>query len=332
MTVNQRGQSWQASVSFKGTRLRKDFASKQEALRWEAETLDALKSGRYRQPETIRRVTLKDHLDWVYKARWMGSKGEGTAMINARHVVEALGPDRDVSTLHKDDFVALKEAFRARGNSDATINRKLAAFSVLMREANERGLLQRTFKVGMTRERQHRIRVITPEEEQDMLTWCRATVNPLLHDYIAVSLDTGFRQGEVLRIEKQGCNQGKQLWTYNTKAGNNRRVPLTDRAWLALTDRAEKLVDPKAKIFDIDPDRLRDRWKQMASDVGLANDDQFVPHVLRHTFCNRLLERSVDIVTVKELAVHANLSTTQRYVYTAPERMTRAITVLEQCA
>ena len=82
-------------------------------------------------------------------------------------------------------------------------------------------------------------------------------------------------------------------------------------------------------LFNVDSNRLRDRWQRMASALGLANDEQFVPLAMRHTFCSRLIEAGADIMVVKELAGHAHITTTQRYIHTTPEWLDRAIKKLE---
>lgn len=190
--------------------------------------------------------------------------------------------------------------------------------------AEERVLEQRVFKVGIRREREHRIRVISYEEEAAMLDWCDRMGDPLLKAYIIVSLDTGFRQGEVLRIEPRDIVEGATLWAYDTKGGGNRSITLTNRAIRELSALAEgKPRD--AKLFPLNADRLRDRWRQMASDMELANDKGFIPHAMRHTFCTRLLALGVDIITVKNLAGHASVTTTQRYAHSAPEWAEQAI-------
>ncbi|MBZ5882512.1 tyrosine-type recombinase/integrase, partial [Escherichia coli] len=111
---------------------------------------------------------------------------------------------------------------------------------------------------------------------------------------------------------------------YDTKAVNNRDVPLTARAKEVLHRRAKPLNDPDAKLFKEKPAWYRDHWKQMQSDLSMTDDRNYVPHVLRHTFVTNMLEHT-DIRTVQELAGHKRIETTQRYAHTSAERKRLAI-------
>lgn len=324
MPVNQRGQSWQAAVSYKGKRMRKDFPTKEEALAWEASTLADLRSGRVEARPAVKVPTLREHLDRVHTLRWRGSKGEQTAMINATHVIEVLGPNRLVNTLSKEDVLTIKQTFTARGISDATINRKLAAFSVLVKEAVEFGYLAQPFKAGITKERQGRVRYLTTTEEAFLISWAKQMHEPEFLAYLIVSIDTGFRQGEVLKITKEDVGKAN-LWTYDTKNGKSREVPLTKRAREQLQILADKCRGPRDKVFTLKPAAIRERWRKAQTKLDLIDDEDFVPHIMRHTFVTRLLESGVDIKTVQELAGHENITTTQRYAHSSPERKKLAI-------
>lgn len=48
------------------------------------------------------------------------------------------------------------------------------------------------------------------------------------------------------------------------------------------------------------------------------------PHQFRHSFCTDLLNRGVDLMSIKELARHKNLATTQRYLSISRERLKAA--------
>ena len=54
-----------------------------------------------------------------------------------------------------------------------------------------------------------------------------------------------------------------------------------------------------------------------------------VMHALRHTFCSRLVQRGVPILTVKELAGHKTMDITLRYAHLAPHNLVNAIAALE---
>jgi len=52
-------------------------------------------------------------------------------------------------------------------------------------------------------------------------------------------------------------------------------------------------------------------------------------HDLRHDFCSKLVQAGVDLYTVKELAGHKNITTTQRYAHLSAERLKEAVSVLD---
>ena len=63
-------------------------------------------------------------------------------------------------------------------------------------------------------------------------------------------------------------------------------------------------------------------WKiirRRAAEAGISA--RITPHTLRHSFATHLLEQGVNIVTLKELLGHADISTTQIYTHVIEERL-----------
>ena len=52
-------------------------------------------------------------------------------------------------------------------------------------------------------------------------------------------------------------------------------------------------------------------------------------HILRHTFCSHLAMRGAPARAIQELAGHADLTMTQRYMHLSPAALDAAIRLLE---
>jgi hypothetical protein len=53
-------------------------------------------------------------------------------------------------------------------------------------------------------------------------------------------------------------------------------------------------------------------------------------HILRHSFCSRLSMRGAPAKAIQELAGHADLTMTQRYMHLSPAALDAAISLLER--
>ena len=79
-------------------------------------------------------------------------------------------------------------------------------------------------------------------------------------------------------------------------------------------------------------DQPRHVWDTAKALMGLALDDQFVPHMLRHTGASRLVQRGVQLQVVKEWWGHTSIATTLRYAHLAPQQLAQARDVLQDRA
>ena len=335
MPVNPRGSAWQATVHHQGERHRRDFETKAEAMAWEGATKASLLRGEV--PADLRQTgsdgapaTLQALLDMTYARYWRGRPSGDTALVNGGLVVKMLGSTLAPSKVDERKIDSLILTFQAAGNANGTINRKLAALSKMLTFAVERGYIQRKPKIERLREAEGRLRWVADEEETRLLSFFAHIGAEDMREFCIVCLDTGMRTGEALAFAaSQVQGQSILLYARQTKSAKARTVPLTKRAAEIVARRAE--THRKGPVFHpLTQSAVNHYWNRARHHLGLEDDAEFVPHLMRHTFCSRLAQRGANAVVIKELAGHSSLQVTQRYMKLAPANLSNAIALLEQ--
>lgn len=334
MSIQQRGGSWQATVTSDGQRWRRQFQDEAAAKVWEAEARLALLRGE--QPDLGRRATdeigkprtMQALRDYVHKRHWAGQKAEEKTLINADAVVKLLGPNRDPRMVDTFAIDGLIVKLRDKGNSNATINRKLAALSRMLNVAQSIGAIDRAPRIERFKETERRRFRFTDKIWAEATGIMKYLGDEDMADFITVSLDTGLRVGESLRILWREA--APAITVFETKSGKNRVIPQTERVKAVLGSRMARLDPLPERVFHgLTPRHIAWRWSQLRESLGLRDEPSFVPHILRHEFCSRLADAGVNASSIQRLAGHSTLTMTQRYINMAPAALEAAIKQME---
>jgi integrase len=171
-------------------------------------------------------------------------------------------------------------------------------------------------------------RILTEAEEDILLEACSDTLRPI----IVVALNTGMRRAEILNLKWNQIDfEDRKIRVEKTKSGKVRFVPVNNNLFYVLKSlRAESgqspfvFLSPKTGKPYLD---MKTGFKGACKRAGIS-DLRF--HDLRHTFASRLVEKNVDIETVKELLGHHSITITQRYTHSSDDRKKAAVELLNR--
>lgn len=215
-------------------------------------------------------------------------------------------------------------SLRERNNSNATINRKMAALSKLLRKAYKMGDIFSLPEFIRQKERAGRIRFLELEEEARLFAAIKARCENSYR--LAVFLvDTGCRLGEAIGLTWNDLHDPRVTF-WLTKSNRSRTVPLTKRARKTCKIPVERHKGPFSMLTQVE---FRAVWNDAKYEVGLGTDTQVVPHILRHTCASRLVRGGIDIRRVQMWLGHQTLQMTMRYAHLATNDLDSCVKVLE---
>jgi integrase len=156
-----------------------------------------------------------------------------------------------------------------------------------------------------------RTRFILPTEIQRLLSNCADHLKPI----VRVALHTGMRKGELLTLKWDQVNLEQGIISLlDTKNHERREVPTNETVKATL-----KGIERKGDyVFSNEAGgsfvNLRHSFDTAVRKSGITD---FRFHDLRHTFASNLVMEGIDIMTVKELMGHKDLTKTLRYAHLA---------------
>ena len=252
------------------------------------------------------------------------------------HLIPGLGRKR-LDEIKSEDIQRLKR--RLETKAAKTVNNVLTVLNTILKVAVEWEILDQmpcTIRL---------LSVSAPEMEfhdfhqYKALVEAAGSIDNRAKLAVLLGGDAGLRRGEILALEWTDIDfQCTRLtvrrsdWLGHVTAlknGRVRRVPLTKRLAAALNSHRH-LSSPRV-LCEADGKPLTQGVVQnlVRRAARLANLRNGGIHILRHTFCSHLAMKGAPARAIQELAGHANLAMTQRYIHLSPKAVEDAIRLLE---
>jgi len=326
---------WWMSYSFRGRQVRKSTGTTNKKV---ADTIlskvkTQIAEGAYLENSQGKSKTLSEMFS-RYLEEVTPNKNPVTQVDEkrfARCFLEFVG-DRKLMEVSS-DWVARYVAHRRKTVVPSTVNRELAFLSSSFNQAMKVwGWCQSNPVSRIKREKEHkRVKYFPDNEFAEIFNRLVDWVRPI----VLLGKNTGLRLSNLVNLQWSEVFLKKQLIVLDAKKMKNSYslgLPLNQQAFEVLKNQNRHRELHTPYVFFNRDGKPYTKWgvyrafKRVCIEVGYP-DYRF--HDLRHDFCSKLVQAGVDLYTVKELAGHKDITTTQRYAHLNPERLKQAVSVLD---
>ncbi|MAE71168.1 MAG: site-specific integrase [Gemmatimonadetes bacterium] len=315
-------------------------SSRSAALRWgQARERELLMNGLVkprRVPPTLAEFAPRFVEGWARANRHKPSGVAAKETILRVHLVPFLG-SRRLDEITDEHVQRLKSHLAKKARS--TSNNILSVLSKMLKVAVEWGEIERMpcsihlLPIARSEAEFHDF------EEYEWLVGASREVSAEAHLIVLLGGEAGLRCGEMMALEwtdvdfrRDRLKVERSEWKGHVtapKGGRPRFVPMTAR--LGSTLRTHRHLRSPRVLCRSDDQPLTQKIVRnlVLRAARLANLANRSVHVLRHTYCSHLAMAGVPARSIQELAGHADLSTTQRYMHLSPRAVDDAVRMLE---
>jgi integrase len=313
-----------------------------DARLWAQHTEISIRDGRYKTTSEAQKHTLSDLVQRYIRdvlPRKPKIRAEYAPQLKwwANQIGDVLLSDLSSSLISEQrDLLCERITNRKSKISNARVNRYMATLSTAITiavkewEWMENNPLR---KLSKLKEPRGRVRYLTDDERELLLTACKESHNPNLYLTVILAMSTGGRQSEIWGLSWKCVDLKNGFITFEeTKNDEPRSVPLTGHALELMLERSKV---PRIDTDLVFPSRVNHqkhfdfrRPFQMALKASQIKDFRW--HDLRHCAASYLVMAGVDMRTVAEILGHKTIQMTQRYAHLSPEHLKDAVSKMNR--
>jgi integrase/recombinase XerD len=240
-------------------------------------------------------------------------------------------PDTDVQ---EEDIILYLSKLKERRFQISSVKRKLSALKQFFKFLYQEDLIANDPMKFIHQPKQGRVlpKII---DEETVVKLQNATSFLKYEEKIRADLilyllyGSGLRVSELIAIRRNALVDSKFVRIYG-KGGKERVVPLSRRVSILMEE--WKSISPEsAWVFpSVNPSKHITRQrvfqilKQIAAISGV-DATKISPHVLRHAFATHILDNGADLLSVKKMLGHKDISTTEIYTHVTRKKLREVI-------
>ena len=317
--IRKRGNSWTAQVRIAGWRsFTKTFKKKTDAIAWSAHLENKLRNAPVPAFVADTKVTLGDLVIRYAEEIAPSHKSSLPETYRLRAISRSWIGVLDIRYLNKQQFVQYQKD-RLEKVSVASVHAELSLIRRVLDTAIKHwgyDIVENVIKtMKYSKGSVSRTRRLEANEKNRILASAKSQRNNYICSVIEFAIETGMRRSEILKLKWHDINLETGFASlYDTKNGEDRKVPLTKRCIEVLN----QLSRNHEYVFPISATCLNQAWRRAVKKAEIK-DLRF--HDLRHEAVSRFFEMGMSVPEVALISGHKDLTQLFRYTHLNPENV-----------
>ena len=314
-SLRKRNNRWEVRVRRTGQPTQtKTFTLKSDAQQWAREAEIALEKGELFHKPKISPLTLNDAVKRYLEEVAIHHKGIASERYRLGAMANRLGKSKPITTITSKDIASYKVE-RQKEVASASVRRELNLLSSLFETAkNEWGIIAINNPVTAIKRPSDSVvrdRRLTPIEKEQLLSESLRTGSQQLHLAILIALNTGMRQGEILKLKWNDIDFDRnQITVRDTKNGSNRVIVISS----VLRGVLLKIQQTHETLFTITASGLQQAFRKLTARLQILN---LRFHDLRHEAISSFFEMGLSVPEVQLMGGHRTLDQLMRYSHSS---------------